>query len=235
LDPQRLFDGAHIRITRQGCGPLWATFDNFDAARRGFDPVRLPLTATTAGYAPCHVQTSGNDWYLGPDLDAALALTPGTGRALGISMGAFGALLFAAALGTTEVIMVSPRFPAPLGWPRTAKIYAANPPPGWQARAEQATRALPRGVILFDPHHPDDKAATRWLMARNPRLRAVAVPFASHPATSLFRESQSWGTLQDLMLTCPFEALPTAIARLRRQMRLKSERYRVSIAPVIPS
>lgn len=235
MDPKRLFDGAHIRITKQGQGPLWATFDNFEPGRRGFDALRLPGSAIKAGYAPCHVQTAGNDWYLNPDLDAALSMPPLGGRALGVSMGAFGALLFASALGTGQVILVSPRFPAPLGWPRTAKIYAANPPPGWEARAEEATRALPQGVILFDPHHPDDKAATRWLMARNPRLCAVAIPFASHPATSLFRETQSWGALQDLLLHSPFDALPGAIARLRRQMRRKSERYRVSIAPVSPS
>ncbi|NBZ86755.1 hypothetical protein [Stagnihabitans tardus] len=219
-------------MTQQGQGRLWATFDNFDAERRGFDPLRLSQTA--AGFAQVHVQTAANDWYLNPDLAEALRLTPGQGRALGISMGAFGAILFAGALGTEEVILVSPRFPAPLGWPKRAKVYAAAPPEGWEALLEEATATLPGGVILFDPHHKDDKAATRWLMARNPRLCAVAVPFADHPATRLFRETETWGPLQRLMLSEPLATLPAAIAGLRRQVRRKSPSYAVKTGSASP-
>lgn len=82
-------------------------------------------------------------------------------------------------------------------------------------------------MILYDPHHKDDKAATRWLMARNPRLRAVAVPFADHPATRLFRETETWGPLQRLLLSEPFATLPAAIAKLRRQVRGRSPSYQL--------
>ncbi len=212
-------------MTQAGSGPVWATFDNFDMARRGFGAFRRSETAM--GRTQVHIQTAANDWYLNEDLDAALAsLRPAPGRALGISMGAFGALLFAAALGTEEAILVSPRFPAPLGWPKRAKVYATNPPPGWEARLRAATIALPAGLVLYDPHHKDDRAATLWLTGLNPRLRVLAVPFADHPATRLFREAQSWGPLQRHLLETALPELPAAIATLRRQVRTRSVTYR---------
>lgn len=221
MDPsERLFDGAHLRVTQRGAGPAWVMFDNFDAARSGFGGLNRARTASELGWSVLQVQTAANDWYLNPDLDPALAALPRTGgRALGISMGAFGALLFAETLGLEDAILVSPRFPDALGWPRRAQVYAEDPPKGWEKRLKRATRRLAGGVVLYDPWHRDDRSAVRWLCALNPRLRVLALPFSGHPSTAFFREAEAWGPLQRLFLTLSMAELPTSLARLRRGLR----------------
>jgi hypothetical protein len=229
-----LFEGAHILIDQEGSGPAWVTFDNFQPKRTDFTPPRREGSALARGWSTLQIRTRRNDWYLNPDLaraQAALMPMPGA-RAMGFSMGGFAALLFAPALGLEEAILVSPRMPAPITWPKRAVVYAdpQTLPPGWEDLAREGVRRLARGLVLYDPHHADDLATARWIQAENPAILGLALPFAGHPATALFREASAWSEVQSACLSLSIAELPAALARLRRSCRSVAPSYRAALA-----
>ena len=99
-----IFDGQYLRCTLYGTGPpLFATYDNFVLGKAGFSDANLSQKILAAGFRQVAIQSASNDWYLNPELDDLISALRNTAagfegsKALGFSMGGFGALLFASA------------------------------------------------------------------------------------------------------------------------------------------
>jgi hypothetical protein len=154
----------------------------------------------------------------------------GTARAMGFSMGAFGAILLAGALGVQSAYLISPRFPRPLGWPGSARVNCdvALLPDGWQQAATAAVADLPGAVVLYDVAHADDRMALRWMQGVNGRIAAAGFAFGGHPCTSYVKEAHRFVALQEMCLN-PDASFPDLI-RVKRLARAQSTLYRAKLA-----
>lgn len=237
VNAQRLFDGKYLRCTVFGTGPgIFVTFDNFVIGKADFAECSASAKVIAAGFRQIVIQTARNDWYLNDELEPLLsalgkvANADGPTKALGFSMGAFGALIIARALRVDELILVSPRFPQPMGWTGAAKINcsAALLAPDWQDRLSAAACAVPDSVVLFDPRHFDDRMAARWLERASPKVRTVGVAFGGHPCTKYINLSGNFGHLQQILLEQPPRY--AGIFKLKKAARAKSVAYLSRVA-----
>ena len=230
----RIFDGNHLRCTVFGAGPrIFATFDNYVIQKSGFGDSNPSRKIIAAGFRHVAVQTSGNDWYLNGDLQEMLDLlrnnlaVDGPSHSLGFSMGGFAALLFAPSLKTTDLYLVSPRFPRPVDWVGKAKINCDDRflTADWPETLLKAAQLAPRTTIFFDPRHHDDRMATRWLAKVNPNVSSLALGFGGHPCTGYIRDSQLFGSMQDILLKPAFDT--GDLIHLKKKARLVSPSYKV--------
>lgn len=239
---QRIFDGKYLRCTIFGTGPgLFATFDNFVIGKAEFAECSASRKIIAAGFRQIVIQTARNDWYLNDELAPLLGAVSkvcnavGPAKALGFSMGAFGALIFARALRVDEMFLVSPRFPRPMGWTGVAKINCSEAllAPDWQDRLGDAAFAAPRSVVFFDPRHLDDRMAARWLERASPKVKTVGVAFGGHPCTKYINLSGNFGQLQRLLLEQPTGY--AGIFKLKKAARRKSDAYLSRLADYLDS
>ena len=176
-----LFRGQHIRafLTRGTKEGVIATFDHWKADKCGFDPARPAGWVAERGFSHLSIQTVGNDWYLNRDIGPAQmvmrreAAALGPIRMVGFSMGGFGALMFGAALGATEGLLISPALPR--------KFKNA----GWLAESA----AGPAYALIYDPTIPIDVWRAQVLTGLVPRTRLVALEGGGHPATGKIRQA----------------------------------------------
>lgn len=209
---------------------LYVTFGSWrsDPGRfAGRGPVRRALAR---GFAHLHVESRWNDWFLNAEtaaLETALAaLAPAfpDARALGFSMGGYGALRFAAALGLRRALLVSPqvsldprvvpgedRYPEAAGFDPEAGSLVGRVPP---------TLA---GVIAFDPFHRLDIAHADRISALAPGLVHARLPFGGHPASAALGQAGGFAALQKLSLRP--RPLAADVLRLHRAHRGRAARY----------
>lgn len=232
-DPLRLFDGRFLRATLFGSGPgLFATFDNYVPGKAGFGTANPSRKVLEAGFSHLVLQTARNDWYLNADLGPLQAVLRdrfkggAAAKAMGFSMGAFGAILLAGALGLGAPWLISPRFPRPLGWPGMARVNCdpALLPADWQQLVAAAVADLPGGVVLYDAAHADDRSALRWMQGVNGRISAAGFAFGGHPCTSYVKDSNRFAAFQEACLA-PAAGLGNLI-RVKRLARAHSPLYR---------
>ncbi len=242
LAGDRIFDGKRLRCTVFGSGePLFATFDNFVREKSAFAACRASRKVLAAGFRQVVIQTCCNDWYLNPELDdlrALLRLQTDRGaasKALGFSMGAFGALLCAEALHISEMYLVSPRFPRPTGWVGKAKVNCADQylAADWQSRLVEATAISHNMVIFYDHRSFDDRMAAHWLERTNLDVKTVGIAFGGHPCTGYINDANKFGELQDILLRP--EVSIKDIVTLKRAARLKSPAYRARLQVYLES
>lgn len=114
----RIFDGQRLRCTVFGTGQgLFSADDNFSFGKTTFSQSKPSQRVLDAGFRHAVIQTSANDWYLYDELDDLVDLLRqhiaphARNTALGLSMGAFAALLFSQALKTADLSLFRRAFP----------------------------------------------------------------------------------------------------------------------------
>ena len=205
-DPVTAFDGEHLRATYfQGRSDrLMVTFDYRRPGRAGgsdFAPANHSTSFARQGFSQLAVKTRANDWFINPDtpaLEAVLArVAAGHARVqcLGFSMGGYGALRFARALGAAQAVVVSPQMsiaPDAAPWDPRYRVEGE----GWDAAlGDLGPRAAPRlkGLVVIDPFVAPDLAHARAILALYPGLRLVRLGFGGHPAIRTLRGAgKSW-------------------------------------------
>lgn len=236
-DPLRLFDGRKLRATLFGSGrKVFVTFDNFVAGKAGFTPATASKKVLEAGFAQLVLQTARNDWYLNDELSGLeAALREGLAgfsqaRAMGFSMGAFGAILLADALGVASPCLISPRFPRPLGWTGSARVNCdpALLPAGWQDLVTARVAALPAALVLYDAGHADDRSALRWMQGVNGKIAGAGFAFGGHPCTSYVKDANRFAALQEACLKP--DATLADLIRVKRLARAHAPLYRAKLA-----
>ncbi len=206
LTPLRIFDGAQLRATLfnpQGV-KLFVSFRQRIAEAGQFcDPA--PANAFVAHrHAHLYLQSRQNDWFINDEttaLESALrALVPRyrVVRAMGFSMGGYGALRFAAALGLDQVVLVSPQVsihPAVVPWDGRYADSAAGFDP---VLGDLAARAVPqvRGLLAYDPFRAQDRSHARAIAELFPKLHLCALAGGGHPATEILHQGGIFGRVQ---------------------------------------
>jgi S-formylglutathione hydrolase FrmB len=229
--PERVFDGdlLQARLWRpdRPTTALYVTFRQWVPAPGSFDNRGCVQRALTAGLAHLHIQTRWNDWFLNretPALETALKAVRArflTARALGFSMGGYGALRLSRALRLNQVLLVSPQVSLLLpGEDRYPE--AANFDPVAGDLAALARRDL-TGVVAFDPFHGLDARHARLVMQILPGIQPAPLVFGGHPGIAALGQAGGFPALQRLSLSARLQA--RAVVALHRELRSTSQRY----------
>ncbi len=233
-----IFDGHHLRATLQSgnSGLLVVTFDYRMDGKDTFTPAEHSTTFARQGHAQLSIKTRRNDWFINPEtaaLDAALrvfARDYGKVHMLGYSMGGYGALRFAQALGATSLVAISPQVsihPAQAPWERRYKDEAAGFDPVTGDLAAHPAPAL-RGLVLLDPFVRMDRAHGQRICALFPGLRQVRLAFGGHPASQVLRGAgKRW--VIDRAAVQP-DPRPGLILRTHREGRRQAPGYWLRLA-----
>lgn len=230
-EAERVFDGdllqARLWLPDRPTTALYVTFRQWVPDPGRFEERGRVQRALTAGLAHLHIQSRRNDWFLNaetPDLAAALATTRDrflTARALGFSMGGYGALRFSRALRLNQVLLVSPQVSLHLpGEDRYPEAASFDPLAG-----DLAAHARPdlKGVVAFDPFHRLDRLHADAIQALLPGLQPAKLAFGGHPGTAAIGQAGGFRALQRLSLSSRLEARD--VVRLHRDLRHGSARY----------
>jgi hypothetical protein len=232
--PETIFDGAFLRarlwLPDRPTTALYVTFRQWVDDPGTFAETGRVQRALVAGLAHLHIQSRWNDWFVNPDTAAlALALKATrdrfmTARALGFSMGGYGALRFSRALRLNQVLLISPQVsldPALAPWEdRYPEAQGFDPVLG--DLATHARKDL-TGVIVFDPFHRLDRLHARAIMAILPGILPAPLAFGGHPGTLVLKGAGRFPMLQRLSFAARLPARD--IVSLHRSLRAASPRY----------
>ncbi|NAZ36429.1 alpha/beta hydrolase [Rubellimicrobium sp. CFH 75288] len=202
--PVTLFEGRRLRATwfPGRSDRTIVTFDWRQEGREGFAPLWHATSFARQGFGQVTIRTAANDWFLNDEteaLEGALSRwSPHGGRVqmLGFSMGAYGALRLARALGARQVVAVSPQSGLEVAWDRRYPAEAASWP---VALGHLGARAVPglRGLLVFDPFVPEDRCHAARILGWFPALRPVRLGFGGHPAIRVLRGAGGMRLLQE--------------------------------------
>lgn len=209
-DGTRLFDGQSLRATFfAGRGPgLFVTFDFRQTGRSGFAPANRSSAAESRGLSQLSIRSARNDWFINAETEALEEVLRDLGRRhpgarlLGWSMGGYGALRFARALGAAHVVAVSPQAtldPATAPWDRRYRAESRGFDPALGALAPRAMPDL-GGLLLYDPFIRADARHARLIAASFPALTLVPLSFGGHPATRVLRQGGRASLVQQAAL-----------------------------------
>lgn len=202
---ETVFADANLRATlfSPEARKLVVTFDNRKPGKTDFE-VRAPARHfLKAGFAQLHVATRRNDWFINPStlaLESALSGLKNSYapvRAIGFSMGGYGALRFSGALGIEEVALISPQVsiaadivPFETRYKRESRTFDAT-----IGALENANPDL-GGVICYDPFHRLDTAHAAMITAAFPATKRAPMALGQHPATNILRDLKAIGKVQ---------------------------------------
>lgn len=235
-----VFSGEHLRAAlHSGTSKrnlLVVTFDFRRRSRKGFSDLGFSSSFARQGHAQLSISCRENDWFINAETMALeRALAPVVAdfaevRALGYSMGGYGAFRFARVLRLSGIIAISPQATiAPEAIPGDRR-YAAEAK-GFDPRLgdlmSRGRDDLP-GLILVDPLNPYDIAHARRITQAFPKVRIIALPCAGHPASKILGESGR-GWLLQREAVAP-EQTGKAIRRAWRELRRDSARYWTNFA-----
>lgn len=214
MTEQIVFQGDHLQATLvhlttpEGVlsGKLMVTFDFRKVGKSDFAPPITSSNFARAGFAQLSIRTRRNDWFINSETYALEAALPGivTGfdevRALGYSMGGYGAFRFSKALGAKSVTAVSPQVsldPALVPFDKRYATEAVGFDPAIGG-LDQVARDELRGMILLDPFIAADLRHARMLQRLFPAVGLARLGFGGHPATRLLREAGKTWTIAKL-------------------------------------
>ena len=228
---ERVFDGDLLRARLwrpdRPTTALYVTFRHWLPEPGQFDDGGCVQRALSAGLAHLHVQSRWNDWFVNPEtpaLEAALKATRSrfmTARALGFSMGGYGALRYSRALRLNQVLLVSPQVSLLLpGEDRYPEAEGFDPVAG-----DLASFGRPdvKGVVAFDPTHPLDRLHAGRITELFPGIHPAKLSFGGHPGTAALGQAGGFRALQRLSLSQRLEARDVVL--LHRERRRESARY----------
>lgn len=232
-----VFEGAHLRLLWAKNRPgerLFVTFDHWTKGRQGFEAPSGNTLFDKRNWPVLRIQSARNDWFLNPDLEAALdtvaaiAADYDSAVTYGFSMGGYGALRFAAAAGAARVVTISPQFsPAPERTPFEARW--------WKDRklcdlrlddlSHLATPSAPTIVAAYDPLQGPDRLQAELIRKSCHDFFALPLPFGGHPATQTILQGDRLGAFSEALLTGPLDraALLAPHKRARRLARHYAE------------
>ncbi|SEN23113.1 hypothetical protein SAMN04488003_111108 [Loktanella fryxellensis] len=224
---QRVFDGAHLRadLARNGGRRLIVTFDYRKRGRTGFGVPDPSRQFAAAGFDQLMIATQANDWFVNADLPALAGVCAvvrrdyAAARALGFSMGGYGALRLSGALALDYVTLVSPQVsiaPAVVPFDPRYRDEGRSFDMALGDLTPQASHAL-RGEILCDPCDAPDLIHARMIQALFPGLSLLRLTGGGHPCSQVLRATGRSGLLQRRAM----DALPSArmIVTTHRQLR----------------
>lgn len=229
-----LFAGQHLRVVLYGGqhGRAIATFDHRSPGKSAFGPERPVQRYLDQGWAVIRIMTCANDWFINTEtlaMEAALAASAGRfseARAIGFSMGGYGAFRFAAALNVSRVIAISPQVsisPDRVPWDRRFHAEANGFDPGLGDLAARPVAGL-NGMILTDPFHRHDLRNALEIAALYPGVRIARLGLAGHPAARPFMKTGRGRVVHDQVLGDCSE--PAALREAFRQARPELPEYR---------
>ena len=210
MRPERLFDGLHLRadLVRAGHRRLMVSFDWRVIGRDGFSDFSPNRNFLQGGFDQLWIGSAANDWFVNSETEALEAALAGIAdgydevRAIGFSMGGYGAFRLSRCLGIARVVAVSPQVSisqrhAPFEW--RYRIEAEGFDADLGDLAVHADRRL-AGHLLVDDLNAADVAHARALQALCPALRLVRLTGGGHPATAVLREARRAGKVQHLAM-----------------------------------
>ena len=204
MTPKRAFDGAHLRLLHvdHGHSRLMVTFDFRTPGKSDFGPVNPSRAFADNGFDQLMIKTRTNDWFINAETEAMEAvLAPLAARykevrALGYSMGGYGAFRFAAALKARFVAAVSPQMSidpqvVPFDHRYRAEAKEFDPRLGRLPPHKALT-----GFIIFDPFVRPDRRHARMLQQMFPEISLLRAGFGGHPASGVLRDAGRGGVVQ---------------------------------------
>ncbi|MBZ0129251.1 MAG: alpha/beta hydrolase [Rhodobacteraceae bacterium] len=224
-----LFAGDHLRAVSFGAARrAILTFDHREPGKAAFGPPRAVRRFLDQGWAVLRIMTRVNDWFINPDteaMEAALAAHLAgfdEVRAIGFSMGGYGAFRFASALGITRVVAISPQVsisPEVVPWDTRFHDEAGEFDP---ALGDLAARPMPGlgGVIVTDPFHRHDLRNALEIAALFRNVRILRLGLAGHPAARPLMQTGRGHLVHDQVLADrpSTEALREGFRQARREM-----------------
>ena len=238
MSTERLFDGRHLRadLVREGHRRLMVSFDWRVIGRTGFRDAQPNRTFLDGGFDQLIIGAAANDWFINPEttaLEAALAALPDRYdevRAVGFSMGGYGALRLSRALRIARVVTVSAQLsidPLLAPWEWRYRKEAAGFDGALGDLARHADRHV-AGHVLIDDLIPADLAHARALQALFPALRIVRLTGGGHPATQVLRAARRAGMVQRLAMDDGGD--PRDLLRAHRNARQGQQDYWARLA-----
>jgi hypothetical protein len=236
-----VFEGDHLRLlwSRERPGDrLFVTFDHWrKGGRNGFETPGGNTLFDTRGWPVLRVQTARNDWFLNPDLEAALDIVAAIASeyesavTYGFSMGGYGALRFARAAGAARVVTISPQFsPVAARVPFEARWWQDRKrcDPGLDDLSHLARPDAPPVVAVYDPLQGPDRLHADLIRGACARFFALPLPFGGHPATQTIQQGDRLGSFAAALLTGPLDR--AALIAPHKRARRKAEHYARAIA-----
>lgn len=200
-----VFTGHHLRAalhpgtSRRNL--LVVTFDFRRTTRKGFSDLAFSSSFARQGHAQLSISCRQNDWFINDETEALeRVLAPVVARfaevrALGYSMGGYGAFRFARTLRLSGIVAISPQSTIVPGAIKGDRRYAAEAQGFDPVLGDLQTRGrtdLP-GLILVDPLNRLDLAHARRITQAFPQAQIIALPCAGHPASKILGEAgQGW-------------------------------------------
>jgi tetratricopeptide (TPR) repeat protein len=230
-----------VRQVRAGDGRRQVvTFDSYHEQpgmdRPGFGEHYFAERGITA----MHVMCRDNDWFQYPDmlqvLDAIRAAAAGADRLLsyGSSMGGYGALRFAAAIGADAALALSPQFtldrrkvPFETRWAQDQRRIRFLP------ALDGAIAPVPLMVMAYDPRSVADRRHAELILASAPSVMAIPLPFAGHPVGQFLNDVALLDPLVQASLDGKVDG-PTVIQTARRD-RGRSAQWLAHLAASQPA
>lgn len=230
IQGQQIFEGQSLRATLfEGArDKLFVSFRQRVGQDGSFDEAKPSMRFVNEGYAHLHLQSRMNDWYINGEtqaLETALAGLSGFNRRVGIgfSMGGYGAVRFADALGLEHLIAVSAQYtidPALVPQDRRYRKHAGGFDPEVGRIAENSVL---KGAIVYDPALALDKLHAQQLKALCPSMQLVPMWGGGHPATGVIGSLKRFPRVQKQLLDGDVNC--AALRRIHRKCRRNSPLY----------
>ena len=225
--PERIFDGAHLRATLLPGqrDQLVVTFDYRQAGKADFTADTHSSTFARKGFAQLSIKSRANDWFINCDTaDLQATLAPVAARyarvtLLGYSMGGYGALRFAKALGAASAVVISPQVSIASDLVPFDRRYRAEGRLFDTVLGDLGPCAMPdlTGLIIIDPFVAADLRHAAMIRAHFPALSLVRLGFGGHPAIRVLRGAgKAWTIHREAVADAPARRLICAEHRAGR-------------------
>ncbi|TKW66220.1 MAG: hypothetical protein DI616_12140 [Paracoccus denitrificans] len=186
-----VFLGKHVRAIHFGeTERIFVALDFGRSDRNGFPEQSPSRYLAKRGIGTLSIMLSENSWYLTPENDAlrhaldAHCRGARDVRAMGVSMGGFGAVLLSKALHLKKALLISPQysiFRSRAPWDRRRNRISAKFSEAWDD-LDQGVKPDLSGMMIYDPRRRPDVHHIRALGRVLPDMKIAAVPFGGHPA-----------------------------------------------------
>ena len=231
-----IFDGSFCQALGENLErrKIVVTFNHWQMNKTGFGDYQPLQSALAHDYGHLSVQTSRNDWYLNQDLPKLMKRLHGFAErrqiiAIGFSMGGYATLRLSGALNIERALLVSPQVavtPAKVPFDRMKRDLSLCDLD--MDDLSDRNRSM-RGFILQDPClQPVDRKHALAICDLFPALEIAAIPFGGHPATKIFRESNTYGSLISAFLDDRLSR--SLLKKLHRNARSGSSLYQGKLA-----
>jgi hypothetical protein len=211
----------------------FVTFTPFSHERSLDRPGFGEAFLASRGIDAVHVISRTNAWFDHPQTSQALAAiaeaVAGYQRVVtyGSSMGGYAAIRFAESIGAAAAIAISPQYGLGVAAPFERRFRAERAPGSRPVLKPHHGSQTVEAYVLYDPFDLD-QLHVDLMRARYPRLRAIPLPHAGHPAGAYLEET---GLLTGAIIDIAHDRFdPALFAREARRRRRQSSQYFFTLA-----